>query len=268
MKSVLIILVGLFLASPSDAVELEGPLTQGGMVTGVAEPGTKLTLDGVAVPVAENGRFIFGFGRDAASRAMLEITYPDGRAETLTLDIATREYDIRRIDGLPQRTGTVPPEEQTRRRQERAMVGEARAVFSEQFHWTEDFILPAEGRISGVYGSQSILNGEPRSPHYGLDIAAPTGTPVVAPASGTIVLAETGFLFEGGLIIIDHGFGVFSALLHLNTVDVKTGDEVKRGEVIATLGATGRATGPHVDWRMNWRNVRIDPGLLVDLETE
>lgn len=255
-------------AGSAFSAELSGVLTQGSMVTGKVDPGTYLSLDGRQVQVAPDGRFVFGIGRDAASRAELEITHPDGSVERRTLSIAPREYDIRRVDGLPERTVTVPPEEAERRKKETAMVGAARAAFSNQFFWEEEFILPAEGRISGVYGSQSILNGKPRAPHYGLDIAAPVGTPVKAPASGTIVLAETDFLFEGGLIIIDHGFGVFSALLHLNSVDVKTGDKIKRGDIIATIGQSGRATGAHVDWRMNWQDIRIDPGLLVDLETE
>ncbi|MCG8506759.1 MAG: M23 family metallopeptidase, partial [Sphingomonadales bacterium] len=134
---------------------------------------------------------------------------------------------------------------------------------SERMDWAAGFVWPAIGRVSGVYGSQRILNGEPRFPHYGLDVAAPTGAPVVAPNSGRVVLAEPDFLLEGGIVIIDHGFGVTSTLFHLSSVDVAVGQEVARGQRIGAVGATGRASGPHVDWRVNWNKVRLDPELLI-----
>ena len=143
------------------------------------------------------------------------------------------------------------------------MVREARSFKTDDLAWLSGFIRPAEGRFSGFYGSQRILNGKPRSPHYGLDIAGPTGTPIIAPASGVVRLAVPDFLLEGGIVIIDHGFGVTSTLFHMNSVDVKKGQAVRQGEQIGTIGQTGRASGPHVDWRVNWGNVRLDPILLI-----
>ena len=182
------------------------------------------------------------------------------------MNIAEQVYDIERVDGLPPKTVTVPEEEKIRRAKETGMVRKARDTNTDALDWVGGFSLPAEGRISGVYGSQRILNGEPRWPHYGLDIAAPVGTDVKAPAGGVIRLAEPDFLLEGGIIILDHGFGVTSTLMHLSSVDVAQGQRVERGDVIAKLGATGRATGPHVDWRINWGSVRLDPALALNMD--
>lgn len=252
------------LGEEGERTGLNGALRQGGMVVGTAAPGATVTLNGVPVRVAVDGRFVIGFGRDQESPAQLRVKYPDNHVEDIELAIVPQAYQIERVNGLPGRTVTVPPEEQARRKCERQMVVEARSFLSDNMDWVGPFRLPAEGRISGRYGSQRILNGEPRSPHYGLDIAGPTGTSVHAPGSGRIVLAEPDFLLEGGLIIIDHGFSVFSALLHLESVEVHVGEQVSLGQRIATMGATGRATGPHVDWRINWGNVRIDPALVAE----
>lgn len=248
----------------AQALELQGSLAQGGMVIGRAAPGAVVTLDDAELPVTADGWFVFGFGRDADLRHRLVEIRPDGGRAAHDIVLEDRDFPIERVDGLPPGTVTIPPEEQARRARESGMVREARAPFSDYDFWRERFILPAEGRISGVYGSQRILNGEPRSPHYGLDVAAPRGTPVIAPASGVIRLAEPDFLLEGGIIIIDHGFGVSSTLFHLNSVEVTPGARVAQGERIGSVGATGRASGPHVDWRVNWRDVRLDPALLVE----
>lgn len=263
----LIALFALFAVAaqgPAFALDLEGDFIQGGMVKGKGEPGLRLELDGKPVYVSPDGRFVFGFGRDAPPAATLTVIYPDGRREVRGLGIDKQTYDIERIDGLPPEKVTIPEEELQRRAEERAMVREARAILSERFDWERGFLLPAEGRISGVYGSQRILNGEPRYPHYGLDVAGPVDTPVHAPAGGVVVLAEDDFLLEGGLIIIDHGFGVFSTLMHLASVGVEVGQRVEKGARVGGIGATGRATGPHVDWRVNWKDVRLDPALLVE----
>ena len=248
---------------PAMALDLDGALMPGGLVTGRADPGSRLWLDDAPLKVGPDGRFVFGFGRDAALQAQLRIDYPDGRQETRPLALEPRSYEIQRIDGLPPRQVTLPPADLERRRVERAKVVGARDVLSDLTHWGGGFMWPVAGRISGVYGSQRILNGKPRAPHFGIDIAAPTGTPVKAPAAGVVRLAEPDFLLEGGIIIIDHGFGVSSTLFHLHTVDVAVGTAVGRGDVIATVGATGRATGPHLDWRVNWRDARLDPALLA-----
>ena len=264
MRFILPILACIWLASPAAAVELQGRFVQGGMVMGATSKGAHVSLDGKAVRVSEDGLFVIGFDRDAAQTAMLVVTGVDGTVDERVLNVEKRAYKVERVDGVPPRTVNIPPEEQARRKRERAMVVSARKAESDAVFWNAPFIWPAVGRISGVYGSQRVLNGQPRWPHMGLDIAAPTGTPVKAPQAGTIVLAQKNFLLEGGLIILDHGHQVFSSFLHLSGVNVKAGDKVKQGDVIGSIGATGRATGPHLDWRMKWKNVNLDPALLLD----
>jgi len=258
--------LALFFAVPAVAeVTLDGPMTQGGLITGKIPPGHALKLDGKLVKVASDGRFVIGFGRDTELEHSLAVLAPDGREiARQTFRLADRDFDIERIDGLPEEEVTLPPEYYERRERETGMVRKARAPISDHMHWAEGFRWPAHGRVSGVYGSQRILNGKPRWPHYGVDVAAPEGTPVVAPAAGVVRLAEKDFLLEGGIVIIDHGFGVSSTLMHLASVDVKAGREVTAGERIGKIGATGRATGAHLDWRINWRDRRVDPQLLVE----
>ena len=246
------------------ALELDGRLMQGGMVVGTAAPGSKVTLDGKPVAVTPDGRFVIGFGRDHSASALLVVTGPDGATATEALAIAAREYEIQRIDGLPPgKVGGFDEETLARIRRDNAQVAAARAMNTAGAHFLDGFIWPVQGRISGVYGSQRILNGEPRQPHFGIDIAAPTGTPVVAPVAGTVTLAARDHFFTGGIVIVDHGMGVSSTLFHLNTVDVTVGQEVARGERIGSVGATGRATGPHLDWRINWFDERLDPRLVA-----
>lgn len=247
----------------ADEVILDGLFVQGGLVRGKAPPGTAVRLDGAEVKVGPNGDFVLGFSRDEPDAATLTYRYADGTSDSVEMRIAQRAYDIERIDGLPPSTVTIPPEEIARRKRERGLVASARVIDSDGLQWQGDFVWPAVGRVSGVYGSQRILNGEPRSPHYGLDIAGPVDTPVVAPQGGRILLAEPDFLLEGGIVIIDHGFGIFSTLFHMQSVEVAVGDVVARGQRIGSIGQTGRATGPHVDWRVNWNAVRLDPGFLV-----
>lgn len=252
----------------ADPLTLNGTLAQGGMVTGVVQPGSQVFLGPQALKVAPDGRFVFGFHRDAPAKAEISVIAPGGEAYREALSVAQREYKIQQIDGLPPKKVTPPPEFYERLRRERGLVGKARAANTDFLFWAEPFIRPAKGRISGVYGSQRILNGIPKQPHYGLDIAAPKGTPVVAPASGVVVLAEPDFYYEGGIIIIDHGFRVMSTLFHLNSVDVDVGQTVNQGDRIGSVGATGRATGSHVDWRINWGSARLDPGLFQDRQGE
>lgn len=256
---------GLMSGAPVRAVPaLEGRPVQGGMLWGRVAPGSAIRLDGQDVPVHENGVFVIGFGRDAAPDASIEYRYPDGRTETQTLTISAREFDIERVNGLPPKTVTPPPEWRERRKLETGQVRAARSELMPETYWLSGFRKPAQGRFSGFYGSQRILNGQPRSPHFGLDIAAETGTPIHAPAGGVVRLAAPDFLLEGGIVIIDHGLGVTSTLFHMNAVSVSKGDRINQGDLIGTIGATGRASGPHVDWRVNWRNVRLDPLLLLE----
>lgn len=249
--------------SADDLVELKGDLKQGSMVVGKTEPGYQVSFNGENLDVADNGYFVFGFPREADPKHELIITDADGNEHRKSLQVASREYNIQRIDGLPQQTVTPDPQAQQRQREEAALVWKARQTRSDLMYFASDFIWPADGRISGVYGSQRILNGEPRNPHWGHDIAAPTGTPVHAPASGVVVLVHPDMLMSGGTLIIDHGHGVFSTYIHLHRVLVEEGSHIEQGEQIAEIGATGRATGPHLDWRLNWRDMRLDPALLL-----
>lgn len=247
-----------------DAVRLEGNLTQGGLVIGHAPPGSTATLDGAAVRVGSDGVFILGFGREAAPTAELLVVRADGVIDHRTLEVEQRVYEIQHIDGLPEQMVTPEdPELLKRIADERALIQAAWAHDTPSIDFLGGFIWPVIGPVSGVYGSQRILNGEPRQPHYGVDMAAPVGTPVAAPAAGIVRLAEPDLYFTGGTVIIDHGFGLSSTLMHMANVTAFVGQRVKQGDIVGTVGATGRATGPHLDWRMNWHDERIDPQLLV-----
>ncbi|MBK5912242.1 peptidase M23 [Rhodothalassium salexigens] len=263
MRLVAILLCLLTIAPMARAVEFEGAFTQGGLVRGKASPGARVTLDGQTLKVSADGDFVFGFGRDETGPVTLTVTRPDGTDLAYRFAVAPRDYDIQRIDGLDEDKVTPPPEYYARRKRETGRVAAARGHRTDALDWTGGFDWPATGRISGVYGSQRILNGKPRWPHYGVDVAAPAGTPVAAPAAGIVRLADSDFLLEGGIVIIDHGFGVTSTLFHLQRVDVAEGERVARGQTIGAMGATGRATGAHVDWRINWGRVRLDPQLIA-----
>ncbi len=246
------------------ALQMDGGFTQGGMVIGSADPGARVWLDEEAVPVGEDGSFVLGFARDAAPSAALRVRYADGREERRALEISKREFRIQRIDGLPDRKVTPRSKEDLERiRREAEAVRQARSVQRKASDFRQAFIWPVTGRISGVYGSQRILNGKPRRPHMGVDIARPAGTVVVAPADGVVVLAQDDLFFSGGTLIIDHGMQMNTSYLHLSRMLVEEGERVKQGQPIAEVGATGRVTGPHLHWGANVRKVRIDPQLLV-----
>ena len=249
--------------SLADCPTLGGEAVQGGLLWGDVAPGTPLSLDDEVIDVAADGFFVVGFHRDAPPRRTLHI----GANCTLELQVRQREYRMSYVDGVPQRTVTPPPEELERIRRERALVSAAKAQRIARPDWLAQvdgaFRWPAQGRISGVYGSQRVYNGKPGNPHYGVDVAVPTGTPVLAPAAGRVTLAEPDLFYSGGTVIIDHGYGLSSSFLHMSAVTVQVGEDVAVGDPIGAVGATGRATGPHLDWRMSWRNRRIDPALLV-----
>lgn len=250
-----------------DLVALEGNFIQGGLVRGRTDPKAVVELDGRRISVSPDGIFIIGFTRDAPAKATLKLRLADGTEEVQVLEIAQRQYDIQRLDGLPDKYVTPPPEVLARIAADNAKIGAVKKLDTPETWFESGWIWPAEGRISGVYGSQRILNGEPRQPHYGVDMAGPVGTPVIAPADGRVVLAETDMYYTGGTIFLDHGHGLMSAFLHMSAVDVKVGQFIRRGERLGAVGATGRVTGPHLDWRMNLFDVRIDPQLLVPPRT-
>ena len=249
----------------ASCVALTGSLTQGGLVWGKVTPGSLVSLDGVTLDVLPDGTTFAGFGRDAPATAQLLVAGDEPCRQVL--NIARREYKIQRVTGVPQQTVTPPPQEMERIRREQALVDAAKARRFPRPDLLQGalagFQWPALGPISGVYGSQRFYNGAAGNPHYGVDMAVPTGTPVHAPAAGIVTLAEPDLFFSGGTIILDHGFRLSSAFLHMSKILVAVGQEVKTGDVIGAVGATGRASGPHLDWRMNWRDQRIDPQLLA-----
>jgi hypothetical protein len=243
-------------------LDMTGSFEQGGLVRGTAIPGATLTLDGHPVLVSPDGNFLFGFGREAPEASVLVVQWPDGSSEERHLTIAKRTYDIRHVDGLPQETVTPDPKQLERIRREADDIRALRAVPSTDNDAFGPLIWPAVGPISGVYGSQSILNGEPRAPHMGVDVAAPPGTPVVATLGGTVRLATELFL-TGNTVMIDHGYGLTTTYAHLSRMDVTAGQAVRQGELIGAIGATGRVTGPHLHWGMEWFGLRLDPQLAV-----
>jgi hypothetical protein len=259
----------LLLARAARAIEWRGAPAQGALVLGRAEPGTRLVLDGRAVRVSPRGDFALGFGRDHAATASLTVTHPGthpgGRAETLRLTVAPRQWDVQRITGLP--PGQVTPDEAALRRiaAERAQLAAARALDNAGTEFTASMAWPARGRISGIYGSQRILNGEPRQPHLGLDVAAPTGTPVAAALGGRVSLSGD-FFFFGQILVIDHGHGVNTLYAHLSQRSVTEGEAVAQGQRIGSIGATGRVTGPHLHFSLSWYQTFLDPQPLLPRE--
>lgn len=269
MRGTILFLIPLFssLASvaSADCPPLEGNLIQGGLVWGEVRPGSAVSMGGEALDVLDDGTFFAGLGRDAAVTTELVI---EGESPCRqTLQIKSRKYNISRVDGVPQKTVTPSQEHMDRIAQERALVGAAKGQRLQRPDLIQGalagFEWPATGRISGVYGSQRIYNGTPKSPHYGVDVAVPTGTPVHAPTAGVVTLAESDLFYSGGTVILDHGYGLSSSFLHMSKVHVEVGQEIRTGDLLGEVGATGRATGPHLDWRMSWRSERVDPQLLV-----
>lgn len=245
---------------------LVGELTQGSLIRGKTAASTQVFLNNKAVKVSAGGDFVIGFGRDAKLNNTLSWQYVD-KTERLSQPIVLKKriYKEDIIEGVAQKYVSPPEQVLTRIRKDNQAIAKARAVVSEALDFTGDFILPAQGRISGVYGSRRVFNGQAKRPHFGLDIANKIGTHVVAPIGGVIRLAHNDMYYSGGTLIMDHGFGVSSTFIHLSKIHVKEGQRVERGELIAEIGATGRVTGPHLDWRINWLKERLDPALLIDL---
>lgn len=244
-------------------LQLTGELTQGGLIRGQVAPETRVFYGEQPLKVTAEGQFILGFGRDAALQQSLTLIDADGQVASRDLELSQRNYHIERINGISKKMMEPSAEDLRRIQRENAATQKARQHDSDLLDFKDAFIWPVTGRISGVYGSQRFFNGEPRRPHFGIDIAAPSGTSVVAPAGGKVQLAHQGMFFSGRTLIIDHGHGLSSSFLHLNEILVVEGQEVRQGEPIAKVGATGRVTGPHLDWRVNWFDKRLDPALLA-----
>jgi murein DD-endopeptidase MepM/ murein hydrolase activator NlpD len=260
--------VAVLLAAPAAAqlpIAIEGEAVQGGLVRGRVPGGTTaLMFGGQPVAVAPDGRFVLGFDRDHPAAATLSARLADGRTATLDIAVAPRSWRIEHVD-IAQRPPAVPDEAYRLRREgELARIREARAQRSDTGGWRQRFVWPSTGRISGLFGAQRVFRGVPAAYHSGVDVAAGAGAPVVAPADGVVVLAgPPSFSLEGNLVILDHGMGLNSAFLHLSASDVAVGQRVRQGERIGSVGATGRATGPHLHWSLMWNGARLDPMLAA-----
>ena len=245
------------------AVMLDGKLTQGGLVIGHVAPNSRVSLDGKAIQVDAEGRFLLGFGRDAAPKAELQITAADGTVTTQTLAIIQRTYQIQRINNLPKNQVEPSADDLKRIKAEQVRIDAARARNTRIAFFAGGFEWPAIGPISGVYGSQRILNGQPRQPHFGVDVAAPLGTPIKAPCGGIVSLADPNLFFTGGTVMFDHGYGLGSLFAHMRKLFVKEGQQLAQGDPIGELGGTGRVTGPHLHWGMYLFKTPLDPALMV-----
>ena len=243
-------------------VVLNGKFTQGALLRGQAPAGSKVTLNGETVQTNKDGKFVVGFEREAPLQQTLVVKLENGQKWQRDITLEKREYNIQRIDGLEQKMVSPPAEVTARIKQDNINVANARSGNTDLDALFTRFEWPAKGVISGVYGSQRILNGVPKWPHYGLDIANETGTPVYAPVDGVVTMADD-LYYSGNTLILDHGMRVFSTFLHMDTITVEVGETVKQGEQIGTIGSTGRSTGPHLDWRINLGNTRLDPQTII-----
>ena len=250
-------------AIPARATRLPASASQGAMVIGNTHPAAIVEVVGRTLRVTPYGSFVFGIGRDAAGEAIVRIKQPATGWIEHRIAIAPRDWPVENIDGVPPATVNPPKAIAERIEREQARVAAARTRDDARTGFAQHFAWPVEGRVSGRFGNQRVYNGTPKSPHSGMDIAAPAGTPVKAPADGVITFADPGLYLTGGTVVLDHGHGISSNFLHLSRIDAKVGDAVKQGDVIGAVGATGRATGPHLHWGMSWFDVRIDPLLVL-----
>jgi len=247
------------------ATSLPASASQGALVIGRTHPAATVKIDGRKVRVAPDGSFVFGIGRDASGAVLVSVRQPGTAVIEHRITVTPRDWPVERIAGVPPETVNPPPEIAARIKREQARVVAARARDDAREDYAQHFIWPVQGRISGRFGNQRIYNDTPKSPHSGMDIAVPQGTPVKAPAAGVITFAAPDLYLTGGTVLLDHGHGVSSNFLHLSRLDVKVGDRVEQGQVIGAVGMTGRATGPHLHWGMNWFDVRVDPLLVLEL---
>ena len=258
-----ILLVLLFLTPPTYAIEFQGKFLQGHFILGITNPNAKIFVGKKEVKVSKNGDFVFGIDRDQKyNLTFTKILH--GEKTIITKKVIKRKYNIQRIDGLAESKVTPPESVYKRIKKENNAIGKARAINSNLQFFKEKFIMPVEGIISGVYGSQRILNGKPRWPHYGIDIAAKQGTMIKSSGSGIVTMAEDDLYYTGGTVIMDHGHGISSIYSHLENVLVSVGDEINQGDIIGTVGSTGRSTGPHLDFRINWFQTRLDPMTVLN----
>jgi len=253
----------LIFISPVKAIEFQGKFLQGHFILGKTNPKAKILVGKKEVKVSKDGFFVFGIDRDQK----YDLTFTkiiNGKKSTTTKKVLKRKYNIQRIDGLAENKVTPPESVYKRIKKENNAIGKARAINSDLQFFKENFIMPVEGIISGVYGSQRILNGKPRWPHYGIDIAAKQGTMIKSSGSGIVTMAEDDLYYTGGTVIMDHGHGISTIYSHLENVLVSVGDQINQGDIIGTVGSTGRSTGPHLDFRVNWFQTRLDPMSVIN----
>jgi len=254
----------LLIFNISHAVEFLGNFKQGSFILGKTNPNSKVFIDDRKVRVSNDGYFAFGLDRDRKNNVLIKIINKK-EIKLIEKKVFKRKYKIQRIDGLPPKQVTPPPEVYERIKKDNILIGKARAIDSKLVFFKDKFIYPIDKYIiTGVYGSQRILNGKPRRPHYGIDFHAPEGTPVKSMMDGVVTLVENDMYFTGGTIIFDHGHGISTLYMHMKDINVKKGQKVKKGEIVGTLGQSGRATGPHLDIRLNWFDVKLDPASILN----
>ena len=263
MRFLFLTLLIFFQINLLHAVEFMGKFEQGSFILGKAKPGSIVQIDNRKIRVTEEGYFAFGLDRDRKNDVVIKIR-KEGNLDTIQKKVFKRKYKIQKIDGLPSKQVTPPPEVYERIKKDNKLIGKARSLDTPYEFFKNKFINPVDKYvITGVYGSQRILNGKPRRPHYGVDFHAPEGTPVKAMMDGEVTLAEKDMYFTGGTIIFDHGHGVSTLFMHMKDLNVKVGQKVKQGDIVGTLGKSGRATGPHLDIRLNWFDVKLDPASIL-----
>ena len=256
----LLLLVVFFSSTQAYAIEFEGKFIQGHYIIGKTNPGSKIFIDKKKVKVSKDGYFAFGIGKDRK----LDIVIVDGNKK-IVKKILKRKYKIQKIDGLPKKKVTPPEEFYARIKKENKLIGDAREINSDLSFFKEKFIIPVDDAIiTGVYGSQRILNGIPKWPHYGLDFAQKKGTPIKAMNNGIVTLAEKDLFYTGATLIFDHGHGISTLYMHMDKIFVNKADHVKKGDIVGTVGSSGRSTGPHLDIRLNWFNIRLDPQTILN----
>jgi murein DD-endopeptidase MepM/ murein hydrolase activator NlpD len=252
----------IFITNQVSALELKGTFEQGSLIIGKTNPSNEIYMDQKKLKVSKEGYFIFGISRDRKKNIIISINKDNKTREVIKV-VKSRKFKVQKIDGLPKRKVSPNDEDMKRIRKEGKLIAKAKNVNSDLSFFFKDFIRPVDGITTGVFGSQRVLNGKPRRPHYGIDIAAPKGTKIKNSNSGNVLLAANNLFFTGGTIIIEHGHGLISIYSHLEKIFVKKGDFVKKGELIATVGSTGRSTGPHLDFRLYCRNIPVDPDLVI-----
>jgi murein DD-endopeptidase MepM/ murein hydrolase activator NlpD len=253
----------IFTTTQVKAIEFQGKFIQGHFILGKTNPNAKIIIGKKEVKVSKDGFFVFGIDRDRKFDLVFTKIL-NGKTSKITKKILKRKYIIQRIDGLAESKVTPPESVYERIKKENNAIGEARAINSNLTFFKEKFIMPVEGIISGIYGSQRILNGKPRWPHYGIDIAANLGSMIKSSGSGIVTMAEDDLYYTGGTIIMDHGHGISTIYSHLENVLVSVGDQINQKDIIGTVGSTGRSTGPHLDFRINWFQTRLDPLSILD----